>query len=60
MSKKVWIIIFWVLLLIYITYSVFINNEPLWVRILGLFVVIMWGLLTPIIEKKKSNVDGEL
>lgn len=51
MSKKVWKLIFLVLLVIYITFSIFISNEPLWVRILGLLIVIMWGLLTPIIEK---------
>lgn len=60
MSKKVWIAIFWVLLLVYFTYSVFINNETLWVRVLGLFVVILWGVLTPVIYKKKSNQDREI
>lgn len=60
MNKKVWLIIFWVLLLIYITYSVFVSNEPLWIRILGLLVVIMWWLLTPIIDKKKKDQDESI
>lgn len=60
MNKKVWIIIFWVLLLIYISYSVFISNEPLWIRILGLSLVIIWWLLTPIIDKKKKDQDESI
>ena len=35
-------------------YSVFISNEPLWVRVLGLIIVMVWGMLTPIIGKKKE------
>jgi len=54
MNRKGWLIIFWMLLLIYLFYSIFINNGPLWIRILGLVIVIMWGALMPIIGKKKS------
>lgn len=54
MNRKGWLIIFWMLLLIYLFYSIFINNGPLWIRILGLVIVIMWGALMPIIDKKKS------
>lgn len=60
MNKKVWVVIFWMLLLIYITYSVFISNEPLWIRILGLSIVIIWWLLTPIIDKKKKDQDESI
>lgn len=42
MNKKTWVFIFWLLLLIYISYSVFISNEPLWVRVLGLLIVVLW------------------
>lgn len=54
MNRKGWLIIFWMLLLIYLFYSIFINNGPLWIRILGLVIVIMGGALMPIIGKKKS------
>ncbi|MBU9673364.1 hypothetical protein KQ939_00590 [Planococcus sp. CP5-4] len=60
MNKKVWVFIFWLLLLIYISYSVFISNDSLWVRVLGLFVVILWGMLTPLIDKKKSEQDESI
>lgn len=55
MNKKRWVNIFWVLLVIYMVYSVFISNEPLWVRVLGLVIVMMWGTLTPIIGKKREK-----
>ena len=56
MNKKRWVIIFWVLLVIYMVYSVFISNEPLWVRVLGLVIVMMWGALTPIIGKIREKM----
>ena len=56
MNKKRWVNIFWVLLVIYMVYSVFISNEPLWVRVLGLVIVMMWGALTPIIGKKREKM----
>ncbi|OED33183.1 hypothetical protein BHE17_12260 [Planococcus maritimus] len=60
MHKKVWVFIFLLLLLIYISYSVLISNDPLWVRFLGLFIVILWGMLTPILDKKKSDQSDSM
>ncbi|WP_188006739.1 hypothetical protein [Sporosarcina sp. ANT_H38] len=58
MNRKAWLFIFWILLVVYFGYSVFVDTKPLWVRILGLVVVIMWGLLTPIIGKRKKKQEG--
>jgi hypothetical protein len=57
MSREIWVAIFWILALIYFIASMAISDHPLWVRVLGLIVVIMWGLLTPIIGKRKEKQE---
>lgn len=55
MTRKVWVALFWLLVLIYLTASLISSNHPLWLRILGLVVIIMWGLLTPISRKNRNH-----
>ncbi|GKV70340.1 hypothetical protein NCCP2716_28380 [Sporosarcina sp. NCCP-2716] len=57
MNRKIWLSLFFMLVAVYLGYSILFGDGALWVRLLGLAVIILWFCLTPLFpNEEKGNL----
>gem|GEM_PF-6575569 len=60
MKRRAWIFVFWILAAVYLGYSILVGDGALWVRLIGLAVIILWFCLMSIFPNEEKGNLKEL